>query len=598
MGREWILVLALSSLIGVSAFNSWAYKVGKELQHWSEKYSASMAQTKNILTTKIINLASSQEFLDDVAEHQQNAVKGAIDRNLSSADIQEIRVLDYDCKLIGESSLTRFGVETCRSGKNRGFYWVKSPNGSILMYEHPSSGNFKLTAGVLIDRHWLLNYLGSRVEQAGFELTEHANLGIIANFSQPNEPKFIWSHWSNLFTRPFIGLEGSRIQLAPFAGFIVIITLFLVSQYRRKISGLANLIQKMEDEKKRALTPWNLSTTKKDWPEELNDRIQSKILHLEEEGLQLKQKLHMQNEVEYELKSELSDLQQSETVLEQVQRTLPSIIELIALWEKKVSAIESEISTVLVTGSYELGQLGATWKSDIESRGARKFLRSRLETEVAGDSGNQLNQELSYIILLASKVEHVGSRLQNNLLEIRKNQNSIKRMAVFWQSLLCGGAKEQMDWKFSDAIDDSFMQVKLASRDSNLRIQKPNWIEPLTNLNATYPIVTSMIHQVFSAFAKIDHDSLVDIQFRSGAIHDQIVFTLVGGKQPAHESMKSILERHINSANYFGRANGLILRQLPTLGSHIALAMAWRCTPVQNANERLIETQKGTYIGA
>lgn len=596
MGREWILVLALSSLIGVSAFNNWADRVSQELKQWSEKYSASMAQTKNILTTKIINLANSQEFLNDIAGRQQNAVKGALDRNLSSADIQEIRVVDFDCKLIGESSLGRFGIETCRNGNSRGFYWIKSPKGSVLMYEHPSEGNFKITAGVLIDRHWLLNYLGSRVQQAGFELSDKDGFGFAANYSQLNEPKFVWTHWSALISHPFIGLEGSRIQLAPFAGFIVIFTIFLVAKYRRRISTLTSLVAKFDNEKTRALAPWNLTAVKKDWPEELNDRIQSKILQFQEEGLQLKEKIHLLNKMESELKLELSDLQQSEAVLEQVQRTLPRIIELIALWEKKVSAIETEISNVLVTGSYELGQLGATWKSDIESRGPRKFLRSRLETESNGESGNQLTQELSYIILLTSKVEHVGSRLQSNLLEIKRHQSSVKKMAIFWQSLLCGGVKEHLNWKFSDAIEDSFMQVKLTSRDSNLSIEKPNWIEPLANVNSPYPIVTSMIHQVFSAFAKIDHDSLINIQFRSGAIHDQLIFTLVGGKQTAPESLKSIVDRHINSANHFGRSNGLILRQLPTTGSHIALALAWKCVPIQS--ESLIQAQKETFTQA
>jgi len=89
--------------------------------------------------------------------------------------------------------------------------------------------------------------------------------------------------------------------------------------------------------------------------------------------------------------------------------------------------------------------------------------------------------------------------------------------------------------------------------------------------------MTCIIHQIFAAFAKIDSNAKISVQFRSGAVHDQLVFTHVNGLMDFHDPMKATLSRHINTANTFGKPYGTLLRQLPALGNHLVLAVAWKC---------------------
>jgi len=578
MGREWILVVSLAVFIGVGAFNSWADKTSKVLALWSSRYVESLGQSMGQLTSKTTSLVGVDDLIKDIESNQQNGLKGALDRFLSAGDLQELRIVDTSCRQLSESKSVSFGIETCRAGLSQGFYWMKSPKGSVLVYEHPINDSYKVTAGVLVDRHWLVNSLGPGAGAAGLELTDDPGHGISVNRSLGIEPYFVWNHWSSLLTHKLIGFQGSRVPLAPFGALVVLFTLFLTAHYRRILLEQNLKSRRLMDQIQRFLVPWQMDSRSRDWPEDLQKKMDQQTQNLKEEIGELKDSLSSLRAVKSEIELELRDLQQSETVLDQIQRTIPTMVEHISTWEGKLRTLHQDVSTVLVRGSLDLAKLASEWQTDMEIRGPRKFLRSRIETEIPGPDGNQLTSELKFIVATAKGFEVTGGALQSSLGDIKKIQTSIVRIANFWKSILNGGSRDQHYWKISDAIEDSFIQVKMAMKDCQMVIEKPNWSEPLLSLEATYPTMTSIIHQIFAAFAKIDSNAKIDIQFRSGALHDQLVFTHINGLLGWNEGLKQTLIRHINTANSFGKPYGTLLRQLPTQGNHLVLAVAWKCS--------------------
>ncbi len=578
MGRECLLVVSLVMFIVVGGFNSWAGKTSKELAIWSTRYLDALHQSMGLLTSKTAGLIETDDLLKDIEGNQQNALKGALDRFLSAGDLQELRIVDKTCRQMVESTSVSFGLETCRTGLQLGFYWIKSPKGSVLVYENPINDTYKVTSAVLVDRHWLLNNLGAGAGLAGFELSENPGHGIAVNRSLGIEPYFVWNHWSSLLTHWFMGIDGSRVPLFPFGALVVILTLFLTAEYRRTLLKQSLMTRQLQEQTQRFLTHWQMDSGARDWPEEVAKRIAQETHNLKEEITEKKEALMVMGAMKDEIEQELLDLRQSETILDQIQRTIPTMVEHISTWEAKLRNLHQDVSTVLVKGSLNIAKLASEWQGDIDARGARKFLRSRLETEIPGPDGNQLSSELNFIIATAKGFERTGGTLQASLADIKKNQASIVRIAGFWKSILNGGSRDQLYWKISDAIEDSFMQVKMALKDCQIVIDKPNWIEPILNIDAPYPTITCIIHQVFAAFAKIDSNAKISVQFRSGAVHDQLVFTQVNGLVEFNDSLKATLTRHINTANSFGKPYGTLLRQLPALGNHLVLAVAWKCS--------------------
>jgi len=580
MGREWILVLALICFIAVEGFNNWALKVSEGLKQWSQKYSYSIAETKINLTEKSMELAENPDFLTEMSANQQNSIKGRLERQLSTSGIQEMRLVSNDCALINQALLISFGVETCRPGSNRGLYWLASPSGSILVYEQPLNDQKKLTSAIRIDRHWGMNFLSNDFEKNGFDLKMQSLLGITLNRPQENEPHFYWSHWSSLMTRPFMDINGSRIPILPFSFLLAASALLLVAGYRRRVLELSHLLKGNEEDIQNCQKAWDIDPKHRNWPAEVISRSEAKVLQQQDEITQLKESIHILRTTKEELEKEVVDLQQAETIMEQIQRTIPSILERMATWESSLSKVEIEITKNLIHDTESLALITKNWKKDIETRGARKFLRSRLETEVRGDSQNQLEDELNFITESTKTINETGLFLKENILEIIKHQKSIKKITQFWQSSLTGGPSNNTDWKFSQVMDDALLQVKITMKNCNFSLEKANWVEPIVTMEVPYTVVTGAIHQIFSAFAKINHEAHVKIQYRSGAIHDQLVFTLIQGNAGLTDGAKANLTRHINSANAIAKTHGLLVRQLPATSSHIVLAMAWRCSPV------------------
>ncbi|MEI8027875.1 MAG: hypothetical protein WCI18_16110, partial [Pseudomonadota bacterium] len=350
MGRECLLVVSLVMFIVVGGFNSWAGKTSKELAIWSTRYLDALHQSMGLLTSKTASLIDTDDLLKNIEGKQQNALKGALDRYLSPGDLQELRIVDKTCRQMMESTSLSFGLETCRTGLQSGFYWIKSPKGAVLVYEHPINDTYKVTSAVLIDRHWLLNNLGAGAGFAGFELSENPGHGIVVSRSLGIEPYFVWNHWSSLLTHWFMGIDGSRLPLLPFGALVVILTLFLTAEYRRTLLKQSLMTRQLQEQTQRFLAQWQMDATIRDWPEEVAKRIGQETQDLKDEIHENKEALMAMGATKSEIELELLDLQQCETILDQIQRTIPTMVEHISTWEAKLRSLHQDVSTVLVKG--------------------------------------------------------------------------------------------------------------------------------------------------------------------------------------------------------------------------------------------------------
>lgn len=157
-------------------------------------------------------------------------------------------------------------------------------------------------------------------------------------------------------------------------------------------------------------------------------RLKDKIIQIEGKNRRLRTELlkaHESLAIQFE-EQELSD--QIKLTSSELSRRLRNTLE-----------FSEDLSDILNLGLNQsvngLNDLGAYWKQGVESRGARKFIRSLSETAYTGGTGTELDRQILNIECYTAKAQEFVIAALQRQQKIEKNLAWFTKVSEYWHSL-------------------------------------------------------------------------------------------------------------------------------------------------------------------
>lgn len=454
-----------------------------------ENYLAALTATRTQLAGLLEKTASDKSLVYNLAQNLPHSIKSTLEAQLQSGALDQLTLINAGCEPMVKSSKGHFMPIHCPEGKkiSTQFQWLGSDDVPSLVLNRslPESAgaNLYLQGVVHLNQSWLANQAGLTAEFAALSIEIGSKGTIIHQEGEMSDGKFAASLSStSLFDKLLISQAGKDLAYGnPFLLPCLILALITAVLMIAREYALNHRLKRAGNELvnwAKTVSPIGGFTAPGRVPV-ASTGVPSRDLAIAKELIS--RALEMKNEQIYKVglrhdKLELQVRSLNDEILSS-QKRLSELAELDSLAIQLGNTSESFLHHVQdmnlkaedlsdITGT-EIAERGAVlhnmlmeWQEGVNSRGARKFIRTLSETKGNAKDSSLLDDQIMTIATVAGEISDLAINAAVLAHKIAETSSFSARIAGLWHGIALKTNADKVCVSLMPVIEDAQEVIK------------------------------------------------------------------------------------------------------------------------------------------
>lgn len=564
-------------------------------------------ETKTFLKETNYKIIADDALTQNLEWELNNSTNKSLSTYLKKSKIEHILVTKSNCEIISSASLNAFPYAKCEDLKlTNGYHWYTKNNVPVLALIQPiQNGGYFIISQLAFNQNWINQ--SPKLAQLWKEL----NIEYTLAFNEIFEKPFLMEGPGSRETHLYPEIKHSVLKLLPgnisesHTKMLLPVILILLSIFLMYTTKFLQIFQKNQDKEKLVeLINWidtnidpnettfaiKLENLNTDMIEACKSKVLQQQANFHKVKTQLEQQLEQKNldyqklnDKKEELETTIASITDQESIHAQLHQMSKKLWDNLESFEDTSMDISSILSTGLIDNGQKLSQLTDDWQEGIQTRSARKFLRSLSETKANSQNFNDLlDENLNEFFSLSTSLtdQSVAANLHcQNLISQSKKLRTVVRhwLDITDKSLTdCSSSnlKEVLDHVSAICALDKNRKVDLQLNKSNnidLDISfapKKAWISALFHIAQSYILADS---------SKTMRTLLISIKRTSNKT--LLIITSNNFNSTKLNLLNSESKKHLQMANKTMKPFSASCENLfTTIGTNAPIALIWEHT--------------------
>jgi hypothetical protein len=510
-------------------------------------YITAMAEAKNTLIALIEDIAEDPLIQQNVDWGLNNSVSKRLQAQLANGRMDAVFLANSDCSSLAFAKIGKNNFQDCESlGSASGFHWYLSDEGPVLAFsksikrgDHDSifiQGHLALSEGWrnqlgLFSSPWNSLHLAFETWSPGPSKVLPI---IIEGPSKSGQMIASVSYRANILDSYLGGASGTSKAdyLFPMGLLIAalgVLGLIQLTQYlqdnslKAELQGIQALLQTHSSGNLAKAVSNGSKFMVQNACGEILQAIKDNGQSQEVATAKLMQKIRLLTEEKTRIDNDhaalagkFSELNRMESLGQQLTRSSNFMLENVSMIQETAQDLRSILSAGLEENGKFVCRLMTLWKEKIDTRGARKFLRSLSETDSEIQGVSALDEQLSAIFTATQALtdQAIGARLHS--VQIIDKTQILFQHAARWKGLIDGkedAGVESFSLKSLAVSTNALLQADSQVHNWTIAISKDHVFPDPREIPVTI-FVSAMYHAVLATYFSTDKMQKAELSLR------------------------------------------------------------------------------------